>query len=976
MNYREMYLEYLNEEQNEELVNKLIELQNDSKSSEDPSVFLDVTHLLLNTYLSLQDFEAYISTIKSILEKQIYEDYKIIVDFVDKLISVLLKIEDFSELDATLNYRDRFISQNKQQIMMQKFYRAVCYEGLKENKKAISALLEIPDSISNNNVISKYLKLAMLYLKENNILEAKSMYNHALIFDKSEKNTMFSLVWSDILFQEGFYQQSLDKYQEYFIKSKIKNRYLDRYIYINIALGHLEEAWKFYLEYEPKISASLSKNYRKEFYDASVLLANELRKYDEAAKIQEKINLLDNKDMQIIDQFDGFFHLISEIGDKKIFINPRDIVLESFRSLDKLCKFQRIIFVSLTEDGYKVQTYKKGLLMDKQYSHLEIKDSILDLVFLSEDSYQVYSKEQLQSTFDYLNHQELNCEFVISLKVQNNHFGIQFVVAFLSNAIHFDYAHKLLLVTTKFISQKQSDLVYLKLETDHYKIYSTFFDNANSGIMKIEKGIVTLLDSNVKSLLDMENDIFSFEELQSNFSLENKLYLDDFLKQQTMVLLYHSPKHVDKWLQLSVIVQETIIFLAVEDVTSLKRLDLLHDTSIHSQNVNSLGNVSALETDFNKLLEASTLIYFQLIDHDTYLSHYSFETLEPLSYQMKEVFEEISKVYFINLYEGDTQGWYLLLKTIDKRVISRILNDFYDKINKNNIIEIPLLFHSFVLVLQKKHHFNEVKNQIISLFYKTMDKGNIVFYDKSITSETHLMKTIEINIETLISKDELLLEYHPIGLWKNQEIDLYEVTLHRSLLLGEPQLFQKALQNHNLQKKWDEFFVKAFIKQWKSTFLISTKSPKFVINLSSASFSDQTFLFELIKRMKKAKIPLQKIVFVYEYDSWLYEFVHTSIKRFQQMEVSFGIKHWSELELSNLNSLQLYDYAWLFPKEMDCFTLFSIKDLESINRCNIIYNHMDTTVTKSFLEEKEVSYLEGSFFKTCESIEAIHSSLN
>ena len=200
MDFETRFNELASKPKDEELLQDLITLQEESLKENDADVYLKTSHLLFDTYVNLGDYELATSLFFSILKENRFEAYKTVLDIIDKLVGLLLKTEDFVQLESLLKLRERYLTSNPSQQLMQKFYLAVCQEGQKQYLEAIQTLESITDNISNNNLVSKYLKLSMLYIKIKQYELAKGAFERAKIFDKTMKNEMFYLVASDIAF--------------------------------------------------------------------------------------------------------------------------------------------------------------------------------------------------------------------------------------------------------------------------------------------------------------------------------------------------------------------------------------------------------------------------------------------------------------------------------------------------------------------------------------------------------------------------------------------------------------------------------------------------------------------------------------------------------------------------------------------------------------------------------------------------------
>ncbi|MFH0992760.1 MAG: hypothetical protein V1761_00255, partial [bacterium] len=505
MDFEQSLKDYAAFPKNEELADILLALQDETLKAGDLEAFLKTTTLLTDTYLYLQNYDGAVAMLSAILRQNAFEDYKTIVTVVDKLVGLLLKTEDFAQLEQVLNYRARFIAGMPSQTMMQQFYLSVCQEGLKKYPEAIAALLLVPDNISNNNLVSKYLKLAMLYLKTEDLEAARNAFEHALIFDKTRKNEMFWLVESDILYAETRYLNSLKAYQDFFLRSKAKNRYLDRYVLINLKLGNFEEAWNFYLEYEKKAETGLSKNYRLELYQAGLKIAETLRKYEEAAAIKEKIIQLSDREPEIIDSFDGVRALLDAAARLSPAVDKRDILLETFRNLNRLVDIPRCMFIAPAPDGILVETYKKGLLIDKTHAAVDLTGSVIGSVIDADRDYLLLTKNEFGEIIDHADNRPLKDSAYLSvqafkIKIQGTTAG--FMVVYLEKDRHFDYVNKLLITVRSILENKwetqrlrENDAVALQMAG---KVFHAF----QIGVFRIEAGYLFLIDDQAKALLE------------------------------------------------------------------------------------------------------------------------------------------------------------------------------------------------------------------------------------------------------------------------------------------------------------------------------------------------------------------------------------------------------------------------------------------------------------------------------------------
>ncbi|MDP3130696.1 MAG: hypothetical protein Q8N15_05100, partial [Bacillota bacterium] len=592
---------------------------------------------------------------------------------VDKLVQLLLKTEDFAQLETVLEYRSRFVANVPSQAMMQQFYLSVCYEGLRKYDLAIKSLVQVADNISSANLVSKYLKLAMLYLRTQDLGAAKNAYDHAAVFDKAKKNEMFYLVESDILFAEGRTLNALKAYQDFFLRSKSKIRYLDRYITINARLGNYEEAWRFYKEYEKKASTNVSKIYRLELFEAGLAVAEALRKYEDAALIQEKILQLAEKEPEIIDSFDGVKALLEAANRIPAEGDRRDVVLETFRSLFKVAELPKLMFVSPAPDGVLVETFTKGLLMDRTIASADLLNTAVGAVIDADRDYLLLMQNDFGEIADHVENRPFKDgphKYLIGLKVRAIGTTAGFIVVYLDRDRHFDYVSKLL-VTVRLILESKFDVARLRasdaarlLTADHV------FAASQTGVFRIETGYLFLVDDRAKALLETDRTFLPFEEFQARMG-EKKLYVDDFVGKRSLDFTITGFAGRQMHWRTTVWQDEAAIHFAAADM----RTDLEQSAETARQAgasyFHELGSMHAL----GAVLKA--------VDSQCALGRWTVGGLSAAtqedwfdgSARLIRILRSTAGTHLKGLFQGEDGSFLALYDTIDKRILDRIAKE-------------------------------------------------------------------------------------------------------------------------------------------------------------------------------------------------------------------------------------------------------------------------------------------------------------
>ncbi|MCK4551773.1 MAG: hypothetical protein KAU02_02565, partial [Tenericutes bacterium] len=645
-----------------ELIEDLHTLLSLSKKEKDYSLTMQILQYLIESLRYLRLHDKAILLLETEINEAFFTRKDDILKIIDELVRTLLRTEDFLKLKSTLYTRERFLT-NEHQKVMQKFYLAVCHEGLKDNKLAIDNLLSIKDNISNSNLVSKYLKLSMLHLKENQLKKAKEYFEKAVKFEPKKKNPIFYLTESDILYAEKDYQNALVLYQEYFIKSKNKRRYLDRYILINIKLNRVDEAWRFYQEYLPTIKGLVSRNYRLIYYEAAKILAKELNNTFEEDKLDYLIQELEpNK--PALNQFDNVYRLLTIAFKNKRYSKVRDIIHGLFSAIDSLYHFQKMLFVTKNEEGISFYHYSKGLLLEKKPKITEYSNTIFDTILDSNPVNDLYTyddligyKKELYKTV------ETSYIFVNGIKREES---FNYFVIYSKDIDSFDFQQKLILIANEILKKQLNDFDVFGNQNSIYKNYQELFNKESIGFIKIEKGTIHLLNTQAKSILGTKTDYLAFEEFQN--SLVKKVFIDDFLYTDQLVLEIKE-KDMVRSVVFNITKDEYIIYATM-------KVDEARNNIAHINPFIGVGNESKLLDDCNGLGPLNVIL-FDIRNYLEYFKDYNYHIYKEKLDRVINVLKSLSRTHFINIYLESFNLLYLTVNTVDKRVIKRIVEGIY-----------------------------------------------------------------------------------------------------------------------------------------------------------------------------------------------------------------------------------------------------------------------------------------------------------
>ena len=762
---------------------------------------------LSESYRVLRLHDETISLLETEINNEFFSQKETRIKLIDDLVKTLLRTEDFIKLKSVLFNRERYLT-NEHQKIMQKFYYAVCHEGLKENKLAIEYLLSIKDNISNSNLVSKYLKLSMLHLKENQITKAKHFYDLAVKFNPKKNNPIFFLTESDILYCEKDYINALVKYQEYFIRSRNKRRYLDRYILINIELNRLDEAWRFYQEYLPTMKTLVSKNYRLIFYEAASVLTKKLNNISETEKLDYLIEEL-TPSRPIMNQFDNVYQLLSIVFSNKSYLKERDIIYKMFKAIDSLYSFQKLLYITEVDNSIKFYHYSKGLLLEKNPKITDYKDTLIEHLLQSEIINELYVYDDLieynKSVFKTV---ETKYFFVNGIKREES---FDYFCAYSKETENFDFQQKLVLIAHQILKREIDSFDKYKQISSSVTSYKKLFDISEFGLIKIEKGIMNLLNNLAKKMIGTDLDYIAFEDFQ--VGLKKKIFLDDLLYKDNITITYNN-----KQLKLYISHENLIIYLIMKEEKEANVID-------STNKFLNIPNENQLIYDL-KNTSSKSILLLDIRNYIDFFKDYNYNTYQELLEEFITECKNLSRAHFEEIYLESFNSIYLVLKTIDKRVINRMKESIF-KLDTNFDIRI-----SYILV---NHSFDfEKLTKLRYLNSLTTKENPFILDNKNFRYNLELAKTLLINIKNLISKKEIPLNYKALGDWQKETVDILRVMISDKALLGEISTLQRVLKSADLEAEWDNLIVSSLVKDLKS----SNLSKSIMIEVSFKTLKD------------------------------------------------------------------------------------------------------------------------------------------
>lgn len=893
------------------------------------SLYLDILFSLINFLTEKKDYDLIITYLERAINDDFIQDRNQRLKLINKLVNILLKLEDYHKLKQALDHRYDLLSKESE-FVMQKFYYAVCYEGLADYHDAIEVLDTIPDNISNQNLVNKYLKLSMLSLKIDNLEKAKIHFLRATKFDPKMTNPIFLLAECDLLFAKKNYLKALEKYQDYYIKTKNKYRYLDRYIDINIEINNLADAYSFYQKHFDIMEKVLSKQSRTLFFKAGLRLAKKLKNDKEVALLNQKLKILDESAFPVNNVFDYTVNFLEKSLDK-VFLKKRDIIHNCFNELARTKLFSKMVYVSIVDESIKLLHYTKGLLLEKtlEEPYLEnnvyskIKKNDYKTVYIPEDIWNINNDLYLDDDTKYI--------FVEKVK------ELEFFVVYTNEENIFYNVKKIFDINALILKKQLNELTEQGFKYNTLRNIYQILDSFKYGLLLLKENTLHLLNSFAKELLETEDDYISFESFQAN--LLKTIYVDQLIINQELIIKYQT-KRV-KVLKFLIYKDDLDIYLLTSEETNKQEIKKIKDYSILENLV---------------LEEESSLVMFSIRNYYEVIKGYNYHKYLDLIDKIYQIIRESARNHYDSLYQEGMDNLYLLIKTKDKRVIKRINDQIMNGLESE--VDIRISSINVKTNIEDSDLANlKFLNALTTFELKYLEDNKNYRYNLEVS------KTILKNVERILKENYIRLTYEPIVNWQTNIYRYIYVDVLEKKLLGSKESLKRVIKANNLEVAWDNLLINQLIKDTKS----ASFKGEFLLDISLKTFLDKTEMQKIIRKISSKNFSDCRIKFVIDYQ----EFKDCNVETKERNKDIVFYNVFSSFKYQDIDILNSINSVILNHNELD----FKYSDyfLSALNdfSLEIIYNHEQHSLTKTFLGNKKIILVMGEAYGKYESLHEI-----
>ncbi len=829
-------------------------------------------------------------------------------------ITALLKLEQYNDLLKTLdekNELDILSTVERSNIL---FYKSIAYEALYEYDLSIEALESIDDNISRYSLVNKYLKLAILYIKVNESSKALNAYKYALKLDSSHKSDMYTLVESDLFYASGKYVEALSSFEDFFLKSPNKYKYLDRYILINLKLNRIDDAYNFYIKYSNKTQLKLSSSNKYSFYKAASILLKEMNKNKELDEINAAIENIKPTYYKIEEkEYDDLIRtLLKEVSKPlTVYDKRKNIVNRFLKSIFSIIG-DNTVYIEYSKDYY---LYNK--FTNTQMRELEIK--ISDVYNKSLVDYFEFDKDTLFDNYYDNNLDNVSGRFKIYL-IRNEYKNYGFLV--IPYVTKYDFIYSVL---RDSLLETFIKLDIMTINNNNLSSFTKILEKENRGFLVFRGDNVEFLSPKTRDFFKEKKSIIKLRDFMSYFL--NPLHIDELINKDEIVLdavIDNNPLKILFKLYYDGIDLYSIIKEVKSEMEEKEKID----TFYYSSDSGFL-NINSLKEEVESREDSYAIIGFSanLIEESDTITTRDNKLLD-LSKKMNEI-SPSSRIYYL----GENHFLYLLY-TVDKRTLESIYSrtiDSFKSLYKYSYSLRDKKPTGFISKALKNKTFSEVKSLIEYGFYYSITKNKLIILDNEEKKEYAIFKTYETEILRKIKENDFDLEYYPVVNEKTKKIMFFMPEFMYPYNL-DYSTYKKIVSKNHLEVKSDLNMINKLLDDTNDF----NPNLRYLIRIEKESISDSNFIKKFTALYKGSKLDNRIIIFV---DNLFNDDFKKGIQILKNMRIPLAVRY----DYQEIDSNLFKDYEYVITKHNnDPLSKYIIDGLMNVLNKKIILTDGDT----------------------------------
>lgn len=890
---------------NQSSIDQTRHLLEEARVANNKDVVIKTTFFLLDQYLTNQDYEEALALIHKCIEEQWVEEYSALMKLADKYVQMTLQMEDFEEMERALSFREGFLGYFPKEEIMQSFYRSVALEGQKRYPQAIEALYAVPDTLSNSNLTSKYLKLAMLYLKVGQVKLALDSLEQAKRFDPNQKNEIFALVETDVALHEGKFQEAKYYFERFFLKTKQKSRYLDRLIDIYLGLEEYGEAKHFIEEYLPKVHTLQSKSYRLQFYEA-------VKRYAQKTKDQELVHSC-NEWIHSLTKLVHVTHTLD--SDLSAFLTKnqtqdrlRDILLAFFQTIEPHVEGNRFDFIEVIPEGMQVYHYASKRLYERRLSYENYLQTALHSFSIQNHPFSVLQSSDMDN-IDYWTSGALLREDQIALirVIPWNESIFGYLVSVVNLAQDYtklfqDFERAASMLSLKLFCHLQKQEMKNRLD-----IFEHSFEHHQIGFIRIANHYLFLLNQAAKTILEESSDILSYESFQGRILEPKVVYLDQIYAGSVPNLTIRTKNNQAKILNVHRFVAGDIIYLTIIGQSNPPK------TPVQEQR---FANHPSLKHVLQTLQPPCSflLIESRLLEVSDWRIREAFHN-QIIQFIHKAALEQKMKLQTIEGF-----GYFVILHTLDKRIVNRIARQVELWIQDEVAFQIPTIPKIEIKMIcstLSKERSSDSLLDAIDVHLSAHRSDGVQWIEKDTYEQIAFQNAQRMRLEEWIQSERIPIHYGIYGDLSLQQIAFIHSQAYDPF--AKDINVEATLKKYQLEEKLDQVFFKQVLKEMDQFYKATRQKIPFFIFMHQISIAKHMVHRLFITEAKRRKIPLELIILGFELEEKPHPIILQECLALSEKGFKIALRVNMDRSIKQLRDYSFVDYlvlteeSWIVP---------------------------------------------------------------
>lgn len=309
-----------------------------------------------------------------------------------------------------------------------------------------------------------------------------------------------------------------------------------------------------------------------------------------------------------------------------------------------------------------------------------------------------------------------------------------------------------------------------------------------------------------------------------------------------------------------------------------------------------------------------------------------------------------------------------LLSTTDKRVLDRIFSEGrQETLRAWNLpaADLPPITGGLIHLLKGKTLNENLDRLRFALAYAT-EKVPLMYYDREMSLKDNRIQSAVILLRDILESNAVSLSYRQTGNLDTRKVEYYRASLSQSSLPGEPSDVDSAIRSLHVGSRIFLILFRQMVADLAELAKETGITVPFGLGIPDEILADPQAADEVLRIVKKAKIPLGEILLIYRLpETPPPAYVRETLRFFQEKTVKIALE-------GNVSGLRFSDYPWIrgldylilpFP-EISKLPPDVLESVPGPGTVRIVVNGVDDPETAKSLTRRNLPRIEGNVLPT------------